>query len=210
MSKKRKKKASNIPAKKKDVPATTTPSGKLPSPVPAKPEVKTIEKAVKELSPHIKALAVLGRAAGLYLPVVEVLFPAFLKILGRIDDSPQSREMMGHDREIENKREAARNEQILAKARIDDALAKRIETAESVLVEEYYDVSGKGHAGLSVDETSAKFGVGGEGQRIVSRRITLKGSTTGKRTEEVVHIDEELPVEGTGRDNPEVVNPPMT
>ncbi len=67
---------------------------------------------------------------------------------------------------------------MLARAEIDHAIAGRLRTADFVDIEEYYDASGKGHAGVNADEKSTKVGIGGEGQRIVKRRIILKGSVS--------------------------------
>lgn len=60
------------------------------------------------------------------------------------------------------------------------AIAKRIENAQEVEIEEFYDTSGKGQAGLSVDLKSetAGIGVGGEGHRVTKRVYHFKGGRT--------------------------------
>ena len=56
-----------------------------------------------------------------------------------------------------------------AKAAQEIAIARRIESAERVEIEEYYDTTGTANLGLSADST-IKLGVSGSG-RLVSRRI---------------------------------------
>ena len=57
------------------------------------------------------------------------------------------------------------------------AIARRIDNAEEVEIEEFYDTSGKGHLGLSVDQASeaATLGLGGEGRRVTKRVYHFKG-----------------------------------
>lgn len=64
-------------------------------------------------------------------------------------------------------------------ARIEQelAIARRIDNAEEVEIEEFYDTSGKGNIGISVDQTtqSASFGAGAEGHRVTKRVYHFKG-----------------------------------
>lgn len=55
------------------------------------------------------------------------------------------------------------------------AIAERISTSSEVEITEYYDVSGKGHAGLSTNEASISAGVGGEGRKVTHRVIKFTG-----------------------------------
>lgn len=50
------------------------------------------------------------------------------------------------------------------------AIARRIETAEEVQIEEYYEYTGDGSLGLKADEKGLTLGAAGSGQR-VSKRI---------------------------------------
>jgi hypothetical protein len=104
------------------------------------------------------------------------IFIPILNISSKISDTPQGRKILDQRLDLQKKKEEARNAQIMARAEIDLAIARRLETAESVEIEETYDSSGKGHAGLNMDEKSTKAGVGGEGQRVVKRKIILKGA----------------------------------
>jgi hypothetical protein len=70
------------------------------------------------------------------------------------------------------------------------AIARRIDNAEEVEIEELYDTSGKGNVGLTIDET-ATFGLGGTGRRVTKRIYRFKGLTP-KESEVITQlIDEE-------------------
>lgn len=55
------------------------------------------------------------------------------------------------------------------------AIAERISTSDEVEITEYYDVSGKGHAGIAAQESSITAGVGGEGRKVTHRTIKFSG-----------------------------------
>ncbi|SDC78266.1 hypothetical protein [Paraburkholderia lycopersici] len=57
------------------------------------------------------------------------------------------------------------------------AIARRIDSAEEVEIEEFYDASGKGQVGLSVDAeaTTGTLGLGGEGRKVTKRIYRFKG-----------------------------------
>jgi hypothetical protein len=57
------------------------------------------------------------------------------------------------------------------------AIAERISTSQEVEITEYYDVSGKGHAGITAQESSISAGVGGEGRKVTHRTIKFSGLT---------------------------------
>ncbi|PLC49387.1 hypothetical protein CR159_13915 [Pollutimonas subterranea] len=57
------------------------------------------------------------------------------------------------------------------------AIAERIAASHEVVIEEYYDGSGKGHAGLKADEKTMSLGVSGEGRRVTKRVIRFSGWT---------------------------------
>lgn len=66
---------------------------------------------------------------------------------------------------------------LLAQAKVEQELAisRRIDSAEEVEIEEFYDTSGKASAGIASDGESLSLGVGGEGRRITKRIIKFKG-----------------------------------
>jgi hypothetical protein len=62
-----------------------------------------------------------------------------------------------------------------AKVEQELAIARRIDSAEEVEIEEYYDMSGKGNIGVTTEGSNISAGVGGEGRRVTKRIIKFKG-----------------------------------
>jgi hypothetical protein len=89
-------------------------------------------------------------------------------------DSPSSStsklEELALRQEIEARvlKEQARIEQELA-------IARRIDNAEEVEIEEYYDTSGEGALGLKGDGNEVTVGASGSGKKIVKRIYKFKG-----------------------------------
>lgn len=57
------------------------------------------------------------------------------------------------------------------------AIARRIDSAEEVEIEEFYDVSGKGNLDVKVNATTqtGSIGLGGEGRKVTKRVYHFKG-----------------------------------
>lgn len=66
-----------------------------------------------------------------------------------------------------------------AKVAQEVAIARRIEMAEEVEIEEFYDTSGEGNVGASTDGESVSLGLQGKGKHVVRRVYRFKG-TAGK------------------------------
>lgn len=83
------------------------------------------------------------------------------------------------DLEIEMLKQKMKMEFSQSQARISQelAIAKRIENADDVEIEEFYDASGKGNLGLKADLKSetASLGIGGEGRKITKRIYHFRG-----------------------------------
>ena len=62
-----------------------------------------------------------------------------------------------------------------ARAAQELAIAERIVASHEVVIEEYYDGSGKGHAGLKADGEAISLGASGEGRRVTKRVIRFSG-----------------------------------
>lgn len=62
-----------------------------------------------------------------------------------------------------------------AKVAQELALARRIESAQEVEMEEFYDISGAGHAGLKADDSAFTVGIGAQGQKVTKRIYHFKG-----------------------------------
>jgi RNA 3'-terminal phosphate cyclase len=67
-----------------------------------------------------------------------------------------------------------------AKVAQEVALARRIETAEEVEMEEYYDVSGSGELGVKGDSENIAVGIGARGQKVSKRIFRFKGHGQAK------------------------------
>lgn len=63
-----------------------------------------------------------------------------------------------------------------AKVAQELALARRIESADDVEMEEFYDVSGAAHAGFKSGEDSLSAGIGGQGQKVMRRVYRFKNN----------------------------------
>ncbi|GCD59762.1 hypothetical protein NBRC3280_2278 [Acetobacter pasteurianus NBRC 3280] len=63
------------------------------------------------------------------------------------------------------------------------AIAQRISDADTVEIEEFYDLSGKVKAGVNVDEKAINVGLSGEGSRVTKRIYTFKGRMIPTQTE---------------------------
>lgn len=66
---------------------------------------------------------------------------------------------------------------LLAQAKVEQELAisRRIDSAEEVEIEEFYDTSAKGSAGVTAQEETFTLGLAGEGRRVTKRVIKFKG-----------------------------------
>lgn len=59
------------------------------------------------------------------------------------------------------------------------AIARRINTAEEVKIEEFYNTSGSGEVGVSANEDGAFVGAQGSGEKVTKRVYTFKGYREG-------------------------------
>ena len=87
------------------------------------------------------------------------------------------------------RREAERQELTMhmterqAKVAQELALARRIETADEVEMEEFYDLSGSAHAGLKTDGSTVSAGLGAQGQKVTKRIFRFKGRNAIQQTQ---------------------------
>lgn len=64
------------------------------------------------------------------------------------------------------------------------SIAQRIASSAEVEIEEYYDTSGKGSAGLKAEEKDITLGFSGEGRKVTKRIIKFKGGDCGNINQE--------------------------
>jgi len=114
-----------------------------------------------------------------------MIFPAYgiaSSIAEQLTDSNKnSREILDSNDEFKIEKELKRKKieteilQLEAKVAQELAISKRIENAEIVEIEEYYEAAGKGNAGASVEENNIKVGLSGEGKKITKRIYRFTG-----------------------------------
>ena len=114
----------------------------------------------------------------------ELLVPGYVKVLRNALSESQGDIKAAESKGVaELELEAAKQKVIMEfqahQARVSQeiAIAERISTSQEVEITEYYDASGKGHAGITAQESSVSAGVGGEGRKVTHRTIKFSGLT---------------------------------
>ena len=115
--------------------------------------------------------------AALLNPTAYLIGIGIKKIVEKISDSDSSTPIS--TLKEESLRAEIKAKALLAQAKVEQELAisRRIDSAEEVEIEEFYDTSGKGNAGLNTDGETVSLGLGGEGRRVTKRIIKFKGCT---------------------------------
>ncbi|MCG7380055.1 hypothetical protein MH215_23965 [Paenibacillus sp. ACRSA] len=85
--------------------------------------------------------------------------------------------------QIETARQELLSQMAQAQARVAQelAIATRINTAETVEIEEFYDTSGKGGLSATINEGSITGGVTGEGRKVTKRIYKFTGWHEGAK-----------------------------
>jgi hypothetical protein len=83
-----------------------------------------------------------------------------------------------------------------AQARVaqEIAIARRIESAEEVEMEEFYDYSGEGSVGGKLDEKGLFVGAGGSGRRVSKRVYRFRGHSQQASDEVMIEVQKQLPL----------------
>lgn len=109
-------------------------------------------------------------------PVLGIIIELTAKSAGLVDKASEEGIEKLQD---EMAKETLRMQFALQQARIAQelAIAKRIENAHEVEIEEFYDTSGKGQVGLNVDaeKSTLGLGIGAEGRKITKRVYHFRG-----------------------------------
>jgi hypothetical protein len=115
--------------------------------------------------------------------------PIIGPVAGVLLDSAKDAETASQSGELSKLTEEAKRQEIsLHMAKIQAqvaqelAIAHRIENAEEVEIEEYYEGSGKGGAGIGTDGVSLNLSVGGEGRKVTKRVYRFTGNRKQKET----------------------------
>lgn len=121
---------------------------------------------------------------------IELFVPGYMRSIYSALSKSQEDLKVAESKGVEDLEQEARKQQIVMEfqahqARVGQelAIAERISTSEEVEIEEYYDVSGKGHAGVKAERESISLGVAGEGRRVTKQIIRFNGwSDKGRET----------------------------
>lgn len=112
----------------------------------------------------------------------EVLVPGYVKVIrNALSDSQgdiRTADLKGiAELELEASKQKIVMDFQAHQARVSQeiAIAERIASSRVVEITEYYDVSGKGHAGITANEGSVTAGIGGEGRKVTHRVIKFVG-----------------------------------
>lgn len=123
---------------------------------------------------------------------LELLIPSYMRAaysaLSSSQEDLKSAESEGLESlELEAKKQKIVMEFQAHQARVAQelAIAERIAASLEVVIEEYYDGSGKGNAGIKADGEGIMVGASGEGRRVTKRVIKFSGwSAQAKAPEE--------------------------
>lgn len=128
-------------------------------------------------------------------PVGYLISKGLKKVVDGITESDSSQPLA--QLAEESRRAEIKAKALLAQAKVEQELAisRRIDSAEEVEIEEYYDTSGKGGLGLETNGEAASLGLSGEGRRVTKRVIKFKGCAPAER-QRVVQAEDETAATG--------------
>jgi len=114
--------------------------------------------------------------------VLDIFVPNYLKFAYSALSSSQDDVKAAEAQGLANLEEEAKKQNIVmefqahqARVAQEIAIAERIAASNEVVIEEYYDVFGKGNAGVKADSEAISLGVSGEGRRVTKRVIRFSG-----------------------------------
>ena len=120
--------------------------------------------------------------------VVSIIVPVALNLLKVLSDEKITEVVKGGgsieeiNKEIKQQDISLQLAQQQARFAQELAIALRIETAEEVEIEEFYDNSREGNIGIKGNEQGLNVGISGNGRRITKRIYKFKGHN-GEKTE---------------------------
>ena len=114
--------------------------------------------------------------------MIESMFPSAVLIRKLAESIVKPDESSAKDKSLEELSLAAKRQEIemsmaREKARVAQelAIARRIELAEEVEIEEFYGLEGDASAGVKADETAVTLGVAASGKRVTKRVYKFRG-----------------------------------
>lgn len=157
-------------------------------------------------SPTTDALMTLAEATVRLARASSPIFARLLQLLNlsidRTVEAVESGEIDQLRREAERQELELKIAEGQARVAQELAIAQRIETAEVVEMEEYYDYRGRGHLGAQIDETQVSLGVGGSGRKVTKRVLRFTGTARKARQSKPKPAEAASPdVAGAGEPN---------
>lgn len=116
-------------------------------------------------------------------PITYAIIELVKKAVSMTEDATKNGDISALQTEEARQEVSLRMAERQAKVAQEVAIARRIELAEDVEIEEFYDVSGEGVAGVKTDGESASLGLHGKGKRVVRRVYRFKGTAERSETQ---------------------------
>ncbi|WP_139323122.1 hypothetical protein [Deinococcus marmoris] len=140
---------------------------------PLKSKVDTVTKKEKLMRAAYVAAIHVVPGASLIDAISQILLSGSDTIDEHQEDSPVDAQTIARDQ--------ARTMLTFQQAQVarELAIARRIDTAEEVEIEEFFDISGKGQMGLQTQESGLSMGISGEGKKLSRRIYRFKGWRDG-------------------------------
>lgn len=114
--------------------------------------------------------------------IIRITNPLTAMMIDTVEKSVSKSNVIAEKGDLEEmKLEATRQEvstrisELQAKVAQELAIANRIDTAEEVTIEEYYDVTGEGAVGLNGSQENITLGINGSGRKVTKRIYKFKG-----------------------------------
>jgi len=134
--------------------------------------------ANKPTSSTPKALTVAQQVAYAANPLLGLIVEYTSKAVTKSNAIAETGELDAISEEAQRQEVSLRLAEGQARVAQEVAIAHRIENAQEVEIEEFYDYSGEGHAGLKADAGNVTVGIGGAGKRVSKRIYKFKGFTS--------------------------------
>jgi hypothetical protein len=116
-------------------------------------------------------------------PLLGLIVDATEKTIDKAKTATDSGDIQKLQIEVQRQEIALRMAEFQAKVAQEVAIARRIDTAEDVEIEEFYDTSGKGKIGINAktegESLTVGAGVSGEGRRVTKRIYRFRGWRDG-------------------------------
>jgi hypothetical protein len=126
------------------------------------------------------ALTVAEQVAYAANPLLGLIVEYTAKAVAKSNDIAESGEIDAIRQEAQHQEVALRLAEGQARVAQEIAIARRIEGAEEVEIEEFYDYSGEAHAGMKTDGSMVTVGLGAAGKRVSKRIYKFKGFASNR------------------------------